>query len=207
MTRTTQTRVSEPAQATTVELRQALAGHGIRLPSLGVDAVTYARGWADPLVSLGNCPLDEARKLAAVLRRLDPSAGDGARTPDRTPLVVQTVVEPRLVGPLRARVATQLTAWGLPELAETARLCVSELLTNVVRHVGEGTAVTLRLWLVDGHPRLELTDPDPHAVPELRHPSDEAESGRGLALLDALTTRWGVTRNLDSKTTWCDLGV
>jgi hypothetical protein len=71
--------------------------------------------------------------------------------------------------------------------------------------VGTGSAVTLRLWMVDGAPRLELTDPDPGAVPVLRCPSEEAESGRGLELLDALTARWGVTRNADSKTTWCDL--
>jgi hypothetical protein len=39
----------------------------------------------------------------------------------------------------------------------------------------------------------------------LRHPLEDAESGRGLALLEALTVRWGTTRNVDSKTTWCDL--
>lgn len=200
MTRTTETVADEPAQATTEELRHALAGHGIRLPSLGVDVVTYARGWADPLVSLGNCPLDEARKLAAVLRRLG-----AERAEHRPPLVLQAVAQPRVVAALRHRVAAHLEAWGLPELADTARLCVSELLTNVIRHVGAGSAVTLRLWMVDAGPRLELTDPDPGAVPVLRHPPQEAESGRGLALLDALTARWGVTRNLDSKTTWCDL--
>jgi hypothetical protein len=200
MTRTKETPVSEPATATTEELRHALAGHGIRLPSLGVDVVTYAGGWANPLVALGNCPLDEARKLAAVLRRLGTDHAD-----HRPPLVVQAVVEPRMVAPLRHRVGVHLVQWGLPALADTAQLCASELLTNVVRHVGAGSAVTLRLWMVDGHPRLELTDPDPDSSPVLAHPSDTAESGRGLALLDALTTRWGVTRNLDSKTTWCDL--
>ncbi len=202
MTRTTGTTAAvEPAQATTEELRHALAGHGIRLPSLGVDVVTFAGGWADPLVSLGNCPLDEARKLAAVLRRL----GAEREAEHRPPLVLQAVVEPRVVAVLRNRVAAHLTDWGLPEPADTARLCVSELLTNVIRHVGAGSAVTLRLWMVDGSPRLEVTDPEPDAVPVLRHPSQEAESGRGLALLDALTARWGVTRNVDGKTAWCDL--
>lgn len=204
MTRTTETRetaADEPAQATTEELRHALAGHGIRLPSLGLDVVTYARGWADPLVALGNCPLDEARKLAAVLRRLA-----AERDGHRPPLVLQAVAEPRVVAALRDRVGAHLAGWGLPEATEeTARLCVSELLTNVIRHVGTGSAVTLRLWMVAGGPRLELTDPDPDGTPVLRHPSQEAESGRGLALLDALTARWGVTRNVDSKTTWCDL--
>jgi anti-sigma regulatory factor (Ser/Thr protein kinase) len=203
MTRTTRTvAAAEPAQATTEELRHALAGHGIRLPSLGVDVVTLARGWADPLVSLGNCPLDEARKLAAVLRRRDAEREAASHRP---PLVLQAVAEPGIVAALRNRVAAHLSGWDLPETAEVARLCVSELLTNVIRHVGAGSAVTLRVWMVDGCPRLELTDPDPEAVPVLRHVSEEAESGRGLALLDALTKRWGVTRNVDSKTTWCDL--
>ena len=72
MPRTTENLTREPAQATTVELRQALAGHGIRLPSLGVDAVTYARGWAYPLVSLGNCPLDEATSVLERMRAATP---------------------------------------------------------------------------------------------------------------------------------------
>ncbi|MBB4712936.1 hypothetical protein BJ965_002818 [Streptomyces luteogriseus] len=33
----------------------------------------------------------------------------------------------------------------------------------------------------------------------------EAESGRGLALLDALAVRWGVEQEAGRKTVWCEL--
>ncbi len=44
------------------ELREALAGSGITLPSLGIDPLY-------PLVELGRCNVDTARRLAAALRR------------------------------------------------------------------------------------------------------------------------------------------
>ncbi|WPW29418.1 hypothetical protein P6B95_19895 [Streptomyces atratus] len=50
-------------------LRAALTAHGIALPSLGVDPLTLA-GWTirPPLVALGNCTAQTARRLAEVLR-------------------------------------------------------------------------------------------------------------------------------------------
>ncbi|MFF3954576.1 hypothetical protein ACFYY1_15350 [Streptomyces sp. NPDC001890] len=50
-------------------LRDALAAHGITLPSLGVEPLTFAaRATRPPLVSLGNCNLATARRMAEVLR-------------------------------------------------------------------------------------------------------------------------------------------
>ncbi|WP_240803780.1 ATP-binding protein [Streptomyces sp. A0592] len=88
-----------------------------------------------------------------------------------------------------------------------AELCVTELLANVVRHLGEGTPVTLR---VTGNgraarTRVELTDPDPRAWPVPRPAGEGDESGRGLALLDAVALRWGVTQGHGAKTVWCEL--
>lgn len=57
------------------ELGAALAAHGITLPSLGLDPVTYAGVCPRPLVSLGNCNVDTALRLATVLR----TAGERAR--------------------------------------------------------------------------------------------------------------------------------
>ncbi|WP_302852081.1 hypothetical protein [Streptomyces lunaelactis] len=36
--------------------------------------------------------------------------------------------------------------------------------------------------------------------------ADDDESGRCLALLEAVTVRWGVVRGADSRTLWCELG-
>ncbi|MGW0822073.1 hypothetical protein [Streptomyces sp. NPDC002845] len=51
------------------ELREALRGVGIGLPSLGVDPVTGASDRPFPLVELGRCNVRVAAQLAAVLRR------------------------------------------------------------------------------------------------------------------------------------------
>ncbi|GGT37134.1 ATP-binding protein [Streptomyces purpureus] len=86
------------------------------------------------------------------------------------------------------------------------QLCVSELVTNVITHVGEGTPVSVRIAATgDGRTRVEVTDPDPRAWPVLRRATDADESGRGLALLDAVAVRWGVNQGPGSKTVWCEL--
>jgi anti-sigma regulatory factor (Ser/Thr protein kinase) len=85
-------------------------------------------------------------------------------------------------------------------------LCVTELLTNVIDHVGEGTPVTVRvLGTPYGSTRVEVTDPDPRALPVLLRASPSDESGRGLALLDALALRWGVEQGAGCKTVWCEV--
>ncbi|MEV0240350.1 ATP-binding protein [Streptomyces sp. NPDC050674] len=89
------------------------------------------------------------------------------------------------------------------------QLCASELVTNVIRHVGEGVPVTVRVWEKEGgRVRLGVTDPDPRALPVLVGAvGAEDESGRGLALLDALAVRWGVEQEAGRKTVWCELLV
>ncbi|MEU7472213.1 ATP-binding protein [Streptomyces sp. NPDC044984] len=96
----------------------------------------------------------------------------------------------------------------LHDYGADVQLCASELVTNVIQHLGEGVPVTVRVLRDDGgRTRLEVTDPDPRALPVLRATVDvDAESGRGLALLDALALRWGVAHGPGGKTVWCELG-
>lgn len=97
----------------------------------------------------------------------------------------------------------------LRDYGADVQLCASELVTNVIQHLGEGVPVTVRVWCDGGgRTRLEVTDPDPRALPVLRVAvgADE-ESGRGLALLDALALRWGVAHGPCGKTVWCELGA
>ncbi|MFF8913899.1 ATP-binding protein [Streptomyces sp. NPDC015032] len=85
-------------------------------------------------------------------------------------------------------------------------LCVSELLTNVIVHLGEGTPVTLRVsGTCTGRLRVELSDPEPCAWPAMRSAAGGDESGRGLVLVDALSLRWGVDQGVRGKTVWCEL--
>ncbi|MEU7063961.1 ATP-binding protein [Streptomyces sp. NPDC046161] len=93
----------------------------------------------------------------------------------------------------------------LGEPCADVQLCVSELLANVITHLGEGTPVTLRVTGRAARTRVELTDPDPRAWPVLRRATEADEGGRGLALLDAVALRWGVTQGAGCKTVWCEL--
>ncbi|MGG2466023.1 ATP-binding protein [Streptomyces sp. RGM 3693] len=86
-------------------------------------------------------------------------------------------------------------------------LCVSELVGNVIRHVGEGAPVTVYVGrTADGRIRVEVTDPDPRALPVLLRAAVDDEGGRGIALLDAVALRWGVRQEEASKTVWCEVG-
>ncbi|WP_436842522.1 ATP-binding protein [Streptomyces flaveolus] len=85
------------------------------------------------------------------------------------------------------------------------QLCVTELVGNVIRHVGEGVCVRVRVARTDGgRIRVEVTDPEPKALPVLVPTSDDAETGRGLALIDAVAVGWGVEQGVE-KTVWCEL--
>ncbi|MGW3492657.1 ATP-binding protein [Streptomyces sp. NPDC001020] len=86
-----------------------------------------------------------------------------------------------------------------------AELCVTELVANVIGHVGEGTPVRVRAALADGRIRVEVTDPDPRALPVLLRAAQDDESSRGLALLDAMAVRWGVEQGASDKTVWCEV--
>ncbi|MFJ3517218.1 MULTISPECIES: ATP-binding protein [unclassified Streptomyces] len=119
-------------------------------------------------------------------------------------LTIRLLAVPQAAPGLRHAVREHLGAGGHPD----AELCVTELLANVIRHLGEGTPVTLRVTGGTGRAtrtRVELTDPDPRAWPVPRRATGTEESGRGLALLDAVALRWGVTRGARAKTVWCEL--
>ena len=53
--------------------------------------------------------------------------------------------------------------------------------------------------------RIEVHDPDTRALPTLVAADIDAEGGRGMALVEALTDRWGVQLHEDHKVTWCEL--
>lgn len=117
------------------------------------------------------------------------------------------LAQPKEVAVARRLVGTCLGDWGLHELIDPAQMCVSELVSNVIAHVGRGTPVSLAVTLIGSRLRIEVGDPDPRALPTLVDASDDAEAGRGMALVDALTESWGVQLHTGSKVTWCELAT
>ena len=123
-------------------------------------------------------------------------------------LRVQVVLlpEPQSASSARDFLRRSLGDWhvGRETYLDTALLVVTELVTNAVRH-GQST-VTLAVTVDDGRLLLEVTD-DGSGVPKVRHPGWQAVGGRGLLLVEALATRWGVRRSLDGKVVWAELPV
>jgi anti-sigma regulatory factor (Ser/Thr protein kinase) len=125
----------------------------------------------------------------------------------RKPWNLPFVAEPEGVASLRRIMRLHLGLWGLHDVIDAAQLCVSELVSNVINHVGVGTPGTLAVSMNGTRVRIEVHDPDPRCLPTLLDPSDTAESGRGLALLSAVADCWGVQPHGEHKVTWCELAT
>ena len=96
-----------------------------------------------------------------------------------------------------------------PDLVDDAALALTELVTNAVQHGQEVIRVRVRaapsgigLAVSDGGPPVSLAEVHPSASLD-----QDATSGRGLGIVDALASRWGVTPNPDApgKTVWVEL--
>ncbi|MCX4819012.1 ATP-binding protein [Streptomyces sp. NBC_01142] len=101
---------------------------------------------------------------------------------------------PRSVGRARALLAAQARDWKIPDdVADTAVLLLSELMTNACRHarVPAGRAVRAAVSLVGDVLRVEVHDAS-DALPQPRSAAPDDESGRGLTLVAALADDWGV---------------
>ncbi|WP_149549833.1 ATP-binding protein [Streptomyces marokkonensis] len=100
-----------------------------------------------------------------------------------------------------------LREWEMAELSDDIELGVTELLANVVRHV-PGRRCALQLLRRPGGVRVEVADgsEEPPCVPVGSAP--DAESGRGLVLVDAVSEKWGVDpRPCGGKSVWFECGI
>jgi anti-sigma regulatory factor (Ser/Thr protein kinase) len=85
----------------------------------------------------------------------------------------------------RGVVAQTLRGWGAPLASvELACLGVSELLANVIRHAGDRRC-QLNISRVEGSARLSVLDRS-QVLPKVSKPDWNAESGRGLWLLQQM---------------------
>jgi anti-sigma regulatory factor (Ser/Thr protein kinase) len=91
----------------------------------------------------------------------------------------------------------------MPTRIETAELVVSELSTNAIKATGIMTdspgygeltgglnAICVSLHVIDSRAVIEVWDSS-HRPPHIEDADPDDESGRGLFLVEALTTRWG----------------
>ena len=90
------------------------------------------------------------------------------------------------------------------DTADVVELLVSELVTNAILHAG--TDFTLSVSYEDGLLRVEVRDTSA-AKARQRHYGAGATTGRGLGLVEALATEWGVETDAEGKTVWFTLQV
>lgn len=86
-----------------------------------------------------------------------------------------------------------LWEWGLGSLGESAELLVAELLTNAVKASRVMTQDSpVRLWLASDSSQVLILVWDASPQPPVRiSTSGEAENGRGLMLVEAISEHWG----------------
>ena len=84
---------------------------------------------------------------------------------------------------------------------EALMIIASELVSNAVLHGAEPVELTLCLELDEV--TVEVSDGDP-AVNNVRSPdtNERATGGRGLAVVAALSRRWGTRPSRNGKTVW-----
>jgi anti-sigma regulatory factor (Ser/Thr protein kinase) len=121
---------------------------------------------------------------------------------DESAIVVLKPV-PEAVTMAREVIEFAFDGWGMDTYS--ARLVVSELVTNAL-HVSAGDEfIVVRAHRDQGVPTIEVWDGDPQ-VPVLRDAELTDESGRGLFIVGSLCSRWGVRFCTEGgKVVWAEL--
>jgi len=123
--------------------------------------------------------------------------------------VLRLAHRPDAVADARRRIRDSLTARGLSDpLIEDAEIVVSELLGNAVRHARAiaGGVLVVGWHLTAEHLQLRVTDGGSGRAVEAQETSETAVSGRGLHIVERLTSAWGVTDHAGGlRTVWATL--
>ncbi|WP_234477353.1 ATP-binding protein [Streptomyces sp. MBT65] len=132
-------------------------------------------------------------------------------SPDMREARWQLPRNPRSAGHARTLLRLQLTDWRIAgEVADTAELLLSELVTNSIRHARTppGREIGVRFATYDGRLRVQVADASDHR-PQPREAALEDEGGRGLTLVRSLAERWGCCPRLHGigKATWAELSL
>ncbi|MFF2213669.1 PAS domain S-box protein [Streptomyces antibioticus] len=102
----------------------------------------------------------------------------------------------------RAFLHKALDSWTCAAVAGDALLLLSETLTNAVQHAEGPLGLHVHRTATDL--TVEVSDRSPQ-LPQPRMAGQDEESGRGLILVRALATGWGVRPTDEGKTTWFTL--
>jgi anti-anti-sigma factor len=159
----------------------------LRHPALGWPGTALVlcgtrRAVADTLIGSG-----VARRLA-MYPSLDQALADARARPPRLSERLALGPVPTAAGAGRAFVAEVCGRWGQEELAGSAALLASELVTNAVIHAR--TAMELRVELRGPRLQVAVHDQDPN-LDRVLAAKEETDRGLGLGIVDRVAASWG----------------
>ena len=114
------------------------------------------------------------------------------------------------VGVARRRLVSDLIAAGIYDSAICdIALVISELFSNALRHAAPLPGSKIRVaWRIDpGSVQVSVSDGGGPTVPELGEPTQGATGGRGLRIVEKLSSRWGTNAGEDGITVWAEVPV
>jgi anti-sigma regulatory factor (Ser/Thr protein kinase) len=113
---------------------------------------------------------------------------------------------PALTAPLYGRrlIRELLNAWNVVDVdaTETAALVASELVTNAI--LRSGGTVHLAVQMTAERLQVSVTDHD-SAPPAAQESGPLSSNGRGVAVVEALSLRWGVDSTSGGTRVWVDV--
>jgi anti-sigma regulatory factor (Ser/Thr protein kinase) len=119
---------------------------------------------------------------------------------------VRLATGPAAAAEARRRVRDAIRSWQVPVDLDAALLLTSELVTNAVRHeAGHGAqAVVLAIACSRGRLRVDVHDTS-RSLPAVAEVPADAETGRGLLLVETLSDEWGFYRTPAGKAVYFTL--
>lgn len=153
----------------------------------------------------------ERPALDGLLGRPDPVEPQGTEGPEEDAVLRRAKVFPASIPACRAarhfvREAVEDSGNG-DELADAAELICSELAANAVRHAH--SVFTVRVACDSGGVRVSVADetrPSPTGLADDGSESFPVRAARGLGIVSALASDWGVDDQLEGKVVWAELG-
>jgi anti-sigma regulatory factor (Ser/Thr protein kinase) len=127
------------------------------------------------------------------------SAGAPPATSDRQSFTLAPA--PQAVAEARERVMALAEPFVAHRRLGDLRLVISEVITNAVRHGGDGdllVAVTPKREFLC----VQVTDTGDGFAPRPRAYAPDEDGGFGLFLIEDLTRRWGLTREDSNTRVW-----
>lgn len=204
------------ALALVEELTPGIVVLDLGLPDItGRDLLTHLREQAPWLRVVLFTSDAEATKAAAArwgaqaLVRKDEDISRLLRALERVadaPLLASTELDQSDQSPSVARHFAERTlhGWGCGHLLDDAMLVVSELVMNAVTHAASHCRLDLRL--ASGALRIEVTDTGPGS-PEPQPVDLTKASGRGLLIVAAMSSAWGIDPVEGGKVVWAELAA